>query len=90
VTFIAFLVIELKMPETAMAPPRVVLKRSVAGAMLFAFVMAGNMINAVYYIVIWFQAAQGQSAMQAGIRTLPMVSSLVLTSIINGIFTQKI
>ncbi|KNG46083.1 aflatoxin efflux pump aflt [Stemphylium lycopersici] len=90
VTLVAFLIVEFKMPETAMAPPRVVLNRSVSGAMLFTFVMAGGMMNALYYISIWFQAAQGQSAMQAGVRTIPLVLSLVLFGIVNAIFTQKI
>jgi hypothetical protein len=90
VTFVAFLVVEFKMPDTAMAPPRVVFNRSVGGAMLFVFVMAGGMMNAIYYIAIWFQVAQGQSAMQAGVRTIPMVLSLVLFGIITAIATQKI
>ncbi|USP72866.1 aflatoxin efflux pump aflt [Curvularia clavata] len=90
VTFIAFLIVEFKMPETAMAPRRVVCNRSMAGAMLFAFIISGSMMNVFYYISIWFQAAQGQSAMQGGVRTIPMVVSLVLTGIINGAITQKI
>lgn len=90
VTFVSFLVVEYKFPETAMAPPRVVLNRSVGGAMIFVFFMAGGMMNAVYYIAIWFQAAQGQSAMQAGIRTIPMVLALVLFGIFTAAITQKI
>jgi hypothetical protein len=90
VTFVAFLVVEFKMPETAMAPPRVILNRSVGGAIFFVFVMAGGMMNAVYFIAIWFQAAQGQSAMQAGVRTIPMVLPLVLFGIITAVVTQKV
>ncbi|OAL43139.1 MFS general substrate transporter [Pyrenochaeta sp. DS3sAY3a] len=90
VTFIAFLVVEWKMPETAMAPKRVVLNRSVGGSMLFTFLLSGGMMSAVYYITIWFQAAQGQSAMQSGIRTIPMVLSLVLFGIVTAVITQKI
>jgi hypothetical protein len=90
VTFVTFLIVEFKMPNTAMAPPRVVLNRSVGGAMFFVFVMAGGMMNAVYYIAIWFQVAQGQSAMQAGVRTIPTVLSLVLFGIITAVATQRI
>jgi MFS family permease len=90
VTFVAFLIVESMMPDTAMAPPRVVLNCSMAGAMLFIFVLAGGMMNAVYYLAIWFQAAQGQSAMQAGVRTIPMVLSLVFFGIITAVVTQKI
>lgn len=90
VTLIAFLVVEIMLPETAMIPPRVVYNRSVSGAMSFTFLMAGGMMSAVYYISIWFQAAQSQSAMQAGVRTIPMVLSLVVMGILSGIVTQKI
>ncbi|KAF1847688.1 MFS general substrate transporter, partial [Cucurbitaria berberidis CBS 394.84] len=90
VTFLAFLAVEWKMPDTALAPPRIVLNRSVGGSMIFVFFLGGGMMSAVYYLSIWFQAAQGQSAMEAGIRTIPMVLSLVLFGILNAVFTQKI
>lgn len=86
----AFLFVEYKQPDRAMAPSRVVLNRSVGGSMLFTFFMAGGMMNAVYYIAIWFQAAQGQSALQAGVRTIPLVLSLVVFGIFSATFTQKI
>ncbi|KAI4961381.1 hypothetical protein J4E86_000409 [Alternaria arbusti] len=89
ITFIAFLVVEFTMPDTAMAPPRVILNRSMGGAMLFIFLLAGGMMNAVYYIAIWFQAAQGQSAMQAGVRTIPLCTSLIISGIITAVITQK-
>ncbi|KAF2826712.1 MFS general substrate transporter [Ophiobolus disseminans] len=90
VLFIAFLIIEFKMPDTAMAPPRVVLNRSVGSSLFFTFMSSGGMMSAVYYLAIWLQAAQGQSAMDAGIRMIPLVVSLVLFGIITAIFTQKI
>ncbi|KAL6703427.1 hypothetical protein ACN47E_009686 [Coniothyrium glycines] len=90
ITLVAFFIVEFRFPETAMAPPRVILKRSVGGALLFTFFMSGGVMNAVYYISIWFQAAQGQSAMEAGIRTIPIVLSLVLFGIVSAVVTQKI
>lgn len=48
------------------------------------------MMCAIYYLSVWFQAAQGQSAMQAGIRTIPLVLSMVLFGIVLAIITQKI
>ncbi|KAL9081337.1 MAG: hypothetical protein Q9159_007345 [Coniocarpon cinnabarinum] len=89
-TFLGFLVTEAMTPATAMAPARVVLNRSVAGAMTFMFLLSGGMMIVLYYLTIWFQAAQGQSAMAAGIRTFPLVLSLVLFSILAGILTQKV
>ena len=78
------------MPETAMAPTRVVLNRSVGGSMLFMFLISGGMMVVIYYLSIWFQAAQGQSAKEAGIRIIPLVLSLVVMGIVSAIFTERV
>ena len=39
----------------------------------------------VYYIPIWFQAIKGVSAVESGIRNIPMILGLVVFSIITGI-----
>ena len=90
ITFVMFLIVEVLTPETAMAPTRVVLNRSVSGSMLFMLLLSGGMMVVVYYLTIWFQVTQGQSAMEAGIRTIPLVLSLVVFSIIAAIFTEKV
>ena len=41
----------------------------------------------VYYIPIWFQAIKGVSAVESGIRNIPMILGLVVVSIISGIGT---
>ncbi|KAF1981793.1 azole resistance protein [Aulographum hederae CBS 113979] len=90
ITFFLFIIVEVLTPDTAMAPTRVILNRSVGGSMVFMFLVSGAMMCVIYYLTIWFQAAQGQSAMQAGIRTIPIVLSLVVFGIVAAIFTQKI
>ena len=47
-------------------------------------------MSVIYYLSVWFQAAKDDSAMHAGISTLPLVLSLVIMSILAAIFTQKI
>ena len=39
----------------------------------------------VYFIPIWFQAIKGVSAVESGIRNLPMILGLVIVSIITGV-----
>ncbi|KAF6234141.1 hypothetical protein HO173_007561 [Letharia columbiana] len=90
VLLVAFLAVEVLTPETAMAPTRVILNRSVGGSMLFMFLLSGGMMVVVYYLTIWFQAAQGQSAMEAGIRTIPLVLSLVVMGIVGAISTESV
>ena len=42
-------------------------------------------LTVVYYIPIWFQAIKGVSAVESGIRNIPMILGLVVVSIISGI-----
>jgi MFS family permease len=90
VLFTIFIVVEILTPETAMAPTRVVLNRSIAGSMTFMFLLAGAMMSVIYYLTIWFQAVKGDSAMHAGISTIPLVVSLVIMSMSTAIVIQKI
>lgn len=90
VLFIAFVVVEVLTPETAMAPTRVVLNRSIAGSMMFMFLLSGGLMSVIYYLTVWFQAAKDDSAMHAGVSTIPLVLSLVIMSIVAAIFTEKI
>jgi hypothetical protein len=90
ITFIIFLVVEVMTPETAMAPTRVVLNRSVAGSMLFMLLLSGGMMALVYYLTTWFQVAKGTSAMDAGIHTLPILLSMIVFGIVAAVITQKI
>ena len=90
VLFIAFVTVEILTPESAMAPTRVILNRSVAGSMTFMFLLSGAMMSIIYYLTVWFQAAKGDSAMHAGVSTIPLVLSMIVISILTAIFTQKI
>jgi len=56
VLLVLFFVVEVLMPKTAMVPTRVILNRSVAGSMLFMFLLSGGLMSLVYYLTIWFQA----------------------------------
>ncbi|KIV78950.1 hypothetical protein PV11_06548 [Exophiala sideris] len=90
VTFVAFLVVEALTPKTAMAPTRVVLNRSVGSSFVFMLLISGSMMTVIYYLTVWFQAAQGKSAEQAGIRTIALVVSFVLFGIVGAVFTEKV
>ncbi|KAL4933004.1 MDR family MFS transporter [Aspergillus undulatus] len=90
VLLVAFIVFEVLTPETAMVPTRVVLNRSIAGSMLFVFLISAVMMSIVYYINIWFQVVKGDTATHAGISTIPMVLALVIASFISAFATQRI
>jgi MFS family permease len=90
VLLLIFFVVETLTPETAMAPPRVILNRSVLGSIVFTFLNYGSIMAIAYYLAIWFQAAKDEDALHAGINTIPMVLAMVVASILSAKVTQRI
>jgi hypothetical protein len=90
VLLVIFVIVEVLMPETAMAPTRVVTNRSVTGSMLIMFLLSGGMMTIMYYLTIWFQTAKGDSALDSGVHTIPLLLSMIILAIPIAIFTQKI
>lgn len=88
--FTAFILVEIMTPETAMAPMRVVLNRSVAGSILYMFLASGGVMSVIFYQSYWFQTIKATSATQAGIRTFPLILPFVLVGIAAAMVTQKI
>lgn len=87
---IAFAAVQIFLPETATVPGRIITQRSVAFGASFSFFLAGSMLMLVYYLPIWFQTVKGVDPLKSGIYTLPLVLSLVVSSMMSGIATQKI
>lgn len=90
VLLVIFGVVETLSPETAMAPPRVVLDRNVAGSIIFTFLNYGSVMAVAFYLAIWFQVAKGLTATHAGINTIPMVIAMVIASVLSAKITQRI
>ncbi|KAK0742338.1 major facilitator superfamily domain-containing protein [Apiosordaria backusii] len=65
-------------------PPRLFKNRDVVCAMLFAFFFGAGFFPLVYYLALYFQAVQGDTAVTAGIKLLPMLISVVITSVATG------
>lgn len=86
----AFVIVQVTTQKTAQIPARIIKNRSMLAGGFFVFTMAGSMMNMVYFIPIWFQAVKGVSAEESGIRTIPLVLSLVLGTIIAGALTGRI
>lgn len=90
VLIFSFGTVQVLKPETATIPPHVIMQRSVYFGTIFTFFIAGAMLMCIYFIPIWFQTAQGVDPLRSGIYTLPLVLSLVVSSMLSGIATQKI
>ncbi|KAK1996964.1 major facilitator superfamily transporter [Colletotrichum falcatum] len=90
VGFSAFAAVQVLMPKTATVPLRIIKQRTMLAGAFFMLFLAGSMMLAVYYLPIWFQAVQGADPVNSGIYTIPLVLSIVVSSIISGGMTQKI
>ncbi|GKT40974.1 efflux pump aflT [Colletotrichum spaethianum] len=89
VLLVSFVGIQILLPETATVPPRIMRNRSIAFASWAAFSIGGQMMIFAYFIPIYFQAIQGVSAVDSGIRTLPLVLSMtVFAGVSGGIITR--
>ena len=81
---IGFVAIQIWKQDSATVPPRIVKKRSIAFGSWFALCLGSSFFVLIYYLPIWFQAIKGVSAVESGIRNLPMILGLVLISIVAG------
>jgi hypothetical protein len=89
VLFLAFIGIQIHLGDNATVPLRVIKQRSVASGFLLTFCCGASMMVMVYYLPIWFQAIQGVSAVESGIRVLALVLSLVVGSVLAGMITYQ-
>ena len=90
VCILVFIGIQIWKGETATVPPRIVTQRSIAAGMWSQFCVGAAMMTLVYYIPIWFQAIKDVNAIKSGIDTLPLLLSLVVSSISAGFLVTKI
>lgn len=85
-----FIGVQIWKKETATVPPRIVTQRSIAAGMWSQFCVGSAMMTLVYYLPIWFQAIKGVSAIKSGIDTLPLILSLVVSSISAGFLVTRV
>jgi len=81
---IAFGIVQFRRKDRAFVPPRIIMQRSVAAAAWFAFFNGAAFLVLIYYTPLWHQAIRQASAVDSGIRLLPMVVGVVLMVIICG------
>ncbi|KAH7310179.1 MFS multidrug transporter [Rhexocercosporidium sp. MPI-PUGE-AT-0058] len=84
VLLVAFVGIQIWKGDTATVPPRIIKNRQQIAATIFAFCFGGSFFVMIYYIPIWFQAVQGVSAVESGIRNLPFLLGVTIMTIISG------
>ncbi|KAI8674980.1 MFS domain-containing protein [Fusarium keratoplasticum] len=79
-----FIAIQFRQGDRGTLPPRLFKNRNTLAAMIFALFFGAGFFPLIYYLSLYFQAIQGVSAVQAGIKILPLLLSTVLCSIVSG------
>ncbi|KXH30146.1 major facilitator superfamily transporter [Colletotrichum simmondsii] len=79
-----FLYLQYLGQENATVPPRIFKQRSVWSSSFFAFNTGAAFLLSVYFLPIWFQSVQGVSAVNSGVRNLPMLVSNIIASLVAG------
>ncbi|KAK9797632.1 putative Major facilitator superfamily (MFS) profile domain-containing protein [Seiridium cardinale] len=87
---IGFIMVQIFLPKTATIPPRIFLQRSILAGFFSTLCIGSHSMLFTYYLPIWFQAVQGLTAVDSGIRTLPLVISLVAASMSSGFLIHRI
>ncbi|KAH8655382.1 MFS toxin efflux pump [Xylariales sp. PMI_506] len=80
VAFAGFITMEVMMKDRATIPVRVVLNRTVALSVMYAFCTASALNIIDYFLPLWFQAVKGASAAESGVMLLPTIVALSISS----------
>ncbi|KAI0022793.1 major facilitator superfamily domain-containing protein [Xylariomycetidae sp. FL0641] len=70
--------------DKALLPPRFFRDRNVLCAMLLVFFFGASFFPLIYYLSLYFQAIQGDTAVEAGIKLLPLLIAVVVSSVLSG------
>ncbi|KAI1212165.1 MFS general substrate transporter [Annulohypoxylon truncatum] len=81
---IAFILVQIWLLEQAILPPRLFLQGSIVSGLWASLCIGAHQTIILYYLPIWFQTIQGQSAVKSGIDLLPMVLLAAATSVLKG------
>ncbi|OHW89826.1 major facilitator superfamily transporter [Colletotrichum incanum] len=84
VLVVGFVVEQWWMGEEALVPPRLAKMRVVIFGAFFGFCLDSAFFTLVYYVPLWFQAIQGATPEQSGVRYLALCLAFIFTIFLSG------
>lgn len=85
VLIIGFIYVQLISGDRATLPIRILKQRSIAFGAGVSFCIGAGFFLLVFFVPMWFQAIQGVSATESGIRNLPLILGVTIFSIVSGV-----
>ncbi|KAI0405956.1 major facilitator superfamily domain-containing protein [Xylaria palmicola] len=90
VTLLGFIGSQAWLGEGGTVPPRIAKQRTIFASSIFTFFLGGTFFLFSYFIPIYFQAIKGETALQSGIDTIPLILPNVIGILFAGFGTSKI
>ncbi|KAJ7729391.1 putative MFS multidrug transporter [Mycena maculata] len=84
ILIVIFMGIQVWKQENATVPPRIITHKGVLPAAWFALALSSSFLSLVYLLPIYFQTIQGVTAIESGSHNLPMLLTIVISSLIVG------
>ncbi|KAJ1556523.1 hypothetical protein HK096_000368, partial [Nowakowskiella sp. JEL0078] len=81
--------VEFKVAKQPIIPPNIFMNSTVFATLMIAFLLGASFLSVVYYIPTYFQVVTNDSATQSGLKTIPLVFGVVLTSLSSGFYISK-
>ncbi|KAI9644894.1 hypothetical protein NHQ30_006922 [Ciborinia camelliae] len=81
---IIFIAQQFRRGERATIPLRIFSQRTVFTCCLFSCFLSMGLYTHIFYLPFYFQAVKGTTAEASGIRTIPYLGSMILSSILAG------
>ncbi|XDG05409.1 hypothetical protein ABKA04_005024 [Annulohypoxylon sp. FPYF3050] len=90
VTFIIWLIWDIRQGDNAMVPTSMIRTRVVWASCVCGFFMGGTVYLTTYYLPIYFQAVRAKSPFGSGVAVLPNILAQMILGIISGGLVQRI
>lgn len=87
--FSLFVLVEEKLAAEPFAPGRIIFERSLFACYLCNFFSFGGWLSMLFYLPLFYQAVNGFSASQAGVRLFPGIVAGVSGSLFAGILMKR-
>ncbi|CAK5282664.1 unnamed protein product, partial [Mycena citricolor] len=86
----AFIAIQVRQGDQATVPPRIIRQRSILSGIWYTFCVGSSFFLLSYYLPIYFQSIHNVTAVKSGISTLPMILSIIISSIAVGLLVAQL
>ncbi|KAK8238015.1 vacuolar basic amino acid transporter 2 [Phyllosticta capitalensis] len=87
--FCIFVFVEIKIAAEPFAPGHIIFERSLFASYICNFCAFGGYMAALFYVPLYFQVVNGDSATQAGVRLIPAIICGVSGSLFSGLYMQR-